>query len=545
MEVLSNPIVAVVLLLGVLVVVHEAGHFIVGRLCGIAVETFSVGFGPRILHYTKNKTTYCLSIIPLGGFVKFYGALPSEEVPEHVDGISFHHASPIKKFATIAAGPIFNFLLAIAIFMALGMSGLRQPAPIVGELLPDSPAIRSGLQFNDIVVEVSGEPVKTWKDLQRLISAEGGSQISMKVKRDDKLVDITITPDLVKEDDLPGSKGRIGISPSMLPSIITVLSGDSILAKQGAKTGDRIVSLTYAGEKHEIKYWREFTNYLSTKSIVGPVRLELKAYDITSDKLSEQSKFVDLKLPSDVDSLFISDSQLTISHYRESKSGQLLKGDKLLTWNNESIENAFVLSNIIQKQFEKTALVKVLRNSQEIELKLNLDPVEIQKPEGRVVIYTLPIVFLGSMEPGVWMIEKYSNPFEAFLFGVRETWQVTKVIATAVKGLFTGDMPLKSLGGPIAIAKVASDSVKMGLQTFFTAMAMISINLGLLNFIPIPVLDGGQLVLALIEGIIRRPISEQILENYQKVGFIMVMALVVMATYNDLGRFWANIVGGL
>ncbi len=545
MEVLSNPIVAVVLLLGVLVVVHEAGHFIVGRLCGIAVETFSVGFGPRIWHYTKDKTTYCLSIIPLGGFVKFYGALPSEEVPEGVDGISFHEASPLKKFATIAAGPIFNFILAIVIFMALGMSGLRQPAPIVGELLPDSPAIRSGLQFNDRVVEVSGESVKTWKDLQRLISAQGGSQISMKVDRGGELVDITITPDLVKEDDLPGSKGRIGISPSMLPSIITITSGDSILAKQGAKTGDRIVSLNYEGQKYEIKYWREFTNYLSSKEIVGPVKLELKAYDGISDTLSDESKFVEIELPSNVESLSLSDSQLTVSHYREKKKGQLLKGDKLLSWNGENIENAFVLSNIIQKQFDKTALVKVLRNSEQLELRLNLEAVEIQKPEGRVVLYTLPVVFLGSMEPGVWMVEQYSNPFEALLFGIRETWQVTKVIATAVKGLFTGDMPLKSLGGPIAIAKVASDSVKMGLQTFFTAMAMISVNLGLLNFIPIPVLDGGQLVLALIEGFIRRPISEQILENYQKVGFIMVMALVVMATYNDLGRFWANIVGGL
>ena len=184
MEVLSNPIVAVILLLGVLVVVHEAGHFIVGRLCGIAVETFSVGFGPRIWHYTKGKTTYCLSIIPLGGFVKFYGALPSEEIPAGIEGISFHQASPTKKFATIAAGPIFNFILAVVIFMVLGMVGIRQPAPVVGELLPNSPASKSGLQFNDRIVEVSGHPIKTWKHLQRAISAQGGSEISTKWNED-------------------------------------------------------------------------------------------------------------------------------------------------------------------------------------------------------------------------------------------------------------------------------------------------------------------------------------------------------------------------
>ena len=225
--------------------------------------------------------------------------------------------------------------------------------------------------------------------------------------------------------------------------------------------------------------------------------------------------------------------------------GQLLEGDVLLSWNKQKLTSAFDLSNIVQKQKDPKATVTVLRQGKSLDLDLKLEPIELQKPEGRVVIYTLPVVFLGSLEPAVWLVEKYSNPIDALLFGMRETWQVTKVIATAVKGLFTGDMPLKSLGGPIAIAKVASDSVKLGLQTFLTAMAMISINLGLLNFVPIPVLDGGQLVLAVVEGVLRRPISEEIIESYQKVGFIMVMALVIMATYNDLGRFWANIVAGL
>ena len=106
MEILSNPIIAVIVLLGVLVVVHETGHYLVGRMCGIAVELFSIGFGPRLWTYKKNKTTYCLSIIPLGGFVKFYGSVPSEEVPENIDGITFHEASHLKKLSTIAAGPI-------------------------------------------------------------------------------------------------------------------------------------------------------------------------------------------------------------------------------------------------------------------------------------------------------------------------------------------------------------------------------------------------------------------------------------------------------
>ena len=365
------------------------------------------------------------------------------------------------------------------------------------------------------------------------------------MERGQDLVDITITPEIVKQDDLPGSKGRIGISPSMLPSVITVTDSTSPFMRQGAQTGDRITSISYRGVRTKIKYWREFTSYLNSKSDSGLIEVELRNYDAKSDQLSEKPTVVQIEVPTNIEKLSISDSQLTISHYRDEKSGKLIRGDKLLSWGGRKVQNAFELSNIIQKQQSKTVKVEVLRATNVLDLDLELEPLELQRPEGKVTIYTLPVVFLGSMEPGVWMVEQYHNPFRAFMFGMNETWQVTKVIASAVKGLFTGDMPLKSLGGPIAIAKVASDSVKMGFQTFFTAMAMISINLGLLNFIPIPVLDGGQIVLAIIEGVIRRPISEQIIENYQKIGFIMVMALVVMATYNDLGRFWANIIGSL
>ena len=128
---------------------------------------------------------------------------------------------------------------------------------------------------------------------------------------------------------------------------------------------------------------------------------------------------------------------------------------------------------------------------------------------------------------------------------MKETVRQTGVIAAAVYGLFTGDMPLKALGGPISIAKVASDSVKMGWMTFASALALISVNLGLLNLFPIPVLDGGQLVLLAPEGIRRRPLSVLAIENFQKIGFVMVLALIAMATYNDLSRFWTSMLEGV
>ena len=140
------------------------------------------------------------------------------------------------------------------------------------------------------------------------------------------------------------------------------------------------------------------------------------------------------------------------------------------------------------------------------------------------------------------LVERYSNPFRAVAYGVRQTAVQTHELFGNVISLVSGEIPLKALGGPMLIAKVAGDSARRGWQTFIASMALISVNLGLLNLFPIPVLDGGQLVLMLVEGLKRRPLSEAALENFQKVGFTMVLALVVLATYNDLSRFWRSML---
>jgi regulator of sigma E protease len=140
------------------------------------------------------------------------------------------------------------------------------------------------------------------------------------------------------------------------------------------------------------------------------------------------------------------------------------------------------------------------------------------------------------------IVEIYDSPVDAVAYGVKETARQTGELVRNVASLITGDIPLKSLGGPMLIAKVAGESARRGWQTFLNSMALISVNLGLLNLFPIPVLDGGQLVLMIAEGLKRRPLREAAIENFQKVGFAMVLALVVLATYNDLSRFWKSML---
>ncbi len=564
MEMLSHPIIAVVLLLGILVVVHEAGHFIVGKLFGIPVEVFSIGFGPVIFGMRKGETEYRLSIIPLGGFVKFYGTVPSEEVPESIKGREFFRASKKARLATIAAGPLANLILAIVVFSLMIMHGIQQPPPIIGEVLPNSPAEIAGIRLGDKVLAIDGSAVKSWKDIQRMIGDSPRKPLQFSLERDSAPLNLAVVPDSVKDEDLPGQRGRIGISRVMIPSVIAVVKKDGMLSRAGMRTGDRFLRAEWNGKTYELKYWQQvlrFFNQVSYEHKADQANIVTLYYRsfvpdepgkiVSVDKPVEE-RIIQMTMPSDwkleagnfVDQFGITSAELTIFGAEAPVEG-LLKGDILQQWDEKKIGNAFELSNILASQSAPTALLLVLRNDKLVEVTISLKAVEVQKAEGKVIQYTLPVNFWGALEQPDWILEQQKNPLSALIFGFGETWDMTRSIGRAIAGLFTGEMPLTTLGGPIAIAKVASDSVRIGWQAFFSALALISINLALLNLIPIPILDGGQIVLILAEAGLRKPVPEVAIENYQKIGFVMVLALFVIATYNDVGRFWASMVRGL
>lgn len=543
-ELLSHPVIATVIFLGILVFVHEAGHFLVGKFFGIAVEIFSIGFGPRVFSFRRGETNYCLSMIPLGGFVKFFGAVPSEPVPSHIKGREFHRASIFARLCTVAAGPIANFILAIVVYSVMGLHGIEYPPPIVGELLPGSPAERAGLQFQDKVIRIGEEPISTWRDLQRQVSENPGKNLLFTVVRKGTQLRIKIKPDIVEDSQQVTPRGRIGVSPGMVPSIVTVVSPD--VKAKGLRTGDRIISIAVPGsEPVAIRYWKELESFVEANHVAGgrfDLIVESEASIQKLQKESQNERQISLELKPGLSGLM--DSQLTIGDFTKSDFSGLEKGDRLLEWDGLALTSSFQLSDLISKNYSTDVVLTVLRDFVKTQVKVKLSPIDVQRAEGKVTLYTLPVLFLGALESPDTVTERYSNPLEALKYGALETYRTTSMILGAIIGLFTGEMPLKALGGPLAIAKVASDSVKLGIIPFLNLLAMISINLGLLNLIPIPVLDGGQMLLIGAEGVNGRPLPEQAVEGYQKVGFVMVLALIAMATYNDLGRFWASMVKG-
>ncbi len=565
MEFFSHPIVAVIILLGVLVIVHETGHFLVGKLCGIPVEIFSIGFGPTIFGFRRGETHYRLSAIPLGGFVKFYGSLPSEEVPDNLKGREFYRASVPRRLVTIAAGPLANFLLAVLVFTGLVMHGIEQPPALIGEIVKGSPAERAGIKFGDEIKAIDGKEVRSWKDVQRLIGERPKQNLQLKLLRGAESLELGLAPDAVQDEDMPGTRGRIGISRFMVPSVVTRMNDTGFLSQAGLLTGDRLVKAQWSGQTYELRYWRQFQNFLEKLGAAQAVGIEPAKIDLVvvpfvpesddssnKEKRSEQERSLSVLVPAGwayeastiAASTGITHGQLTIFKAEPPVEG-LLRGDLILKWNGKPLDSTFDLSQELSVYHEPKVKLSIIRDAKELDLDIALKGIEVQKVEGKATAYTLPVTFWGTLEQPEWIVEQYSNPARALVYGLTETIDLTKSIGRAIGGLFTGEMPLSTLGGPIAIAKVASDSVRIGWQAFANALALISINLALLNLVPIPVLDGGQIAIVSAEAVIRRPVREVTIENYQKIGFVMVLALFVIATYNDLGRFWASMLRGV
>ncbi|MBC7660385.1 MAG: site-2 protease family protein [Chitinophagaceae bacterium] len=559
MEFLAHPIVAVVLLLGILVFVHESGHFLVGKLCGIPVEIYSIGFGPVIFGFQHKETHYRLSVIPLGGFVKFYGGVPSEEVPDFIKGREFYRAPIPARLATILAGPTANILLAILVFSAMVMHGIKQAPAMVGELIPNSPAEKGGLLFGDRVLSINEEDVASWKDLQRIISDSPLKALRIKINRDGTIIEKTISSESVDEKEMPGKKGRIGISPYIIPSVFTVVNPDGFIAKLGLKTGERAVKAHWNGKEYPLLFWRQWTRFLSDVSQSAGSKsfeLEVQAFDPAKDDAKASSapliKYT-VTIPNDwrynaeteAQSTGVSQSQLTFFKIGPEVGDALKAGDKLVSWDGKPVKSLFELSEVSGDNRIEIVPLEVVRDGKTHKIPVKLKALEVQKLEGKVTLFTLPAEYWGGFVQPESVEEKFTNPFQALVYGCKETLEMVKNIGGALFGLFTGDMPLTTLGGPIAIAKAASDSVRIGWQAYLSALAIISINLALINMVPIPILDGGQIAIIAAEGVIRRPVREKTIENYQKVGFVMVLALIVIATYNDVGRFWASMMKGV
>jgi len=355
-------IIYFIVVIGILVFIHELGHFLLAKRLGIGVLTFSLGFGPKIIGKKVGETQYQISAFPLGGFVKLIGENPEEKVKEEDVSRSFT-AQPIwKRTCVLLAGSFFNLFLAVVIFSLINMIVGIPPTPLpplparIGGISPGLPAEKAGLKNGDVVLAIDGKEVSKWEDLAKIIHNSEGKELLIKVKRNDEILEFKIKPQIHKGKTPPGEKDKF------------------------------IVGIT------------------------APIE------EITFQKV---------------------------------------------------------------------------------------------------------------------------GPLGAIGKGFIQTWDLIKLIVGGIVKLFTGEISPKTIGGPIMIAQVAGEQGKKGLLDLFVLIAVLGVNLGIINLFPIPVLDGGHLLFLGLEAVLRKPISIKKMEIAQQIGLIIIILLMIFAFYNDLFRIFS------
>lgn len=569
-DILSHPVVAMILMLGGLVLFHELGHFVVGRWCGVAVETFSIGFGANIFSRKIGQTTYQVSWLPLGGYVKFYGAVRNEDTPEDLKGILYHEASLLKRALIIFAGPLANFMLAFIIFWVMVMVGMEVPPPTVGDVIEGSRAQKAGVLPGDRFISIDSKPIKSWSDIERSISRSPEREIQVTVERDGAQTNLSIVPEAVEGVSLFGTKakiGRAGIALGYPSAVVTVVDQESLLGKAGLQTGDRIefYKNPTSGDQDKVKGFHDFLHLLKIwkKSNVASMDWTVQKMKVVqrSDGRAAEEKdgsprivTVNIAQWPEGDQatdrayghmLGVADSHLTVAAVAGETAKTLKAGDHLISWNGNKIRTVYHLQEMMMDNQKPTAQVEVNRGGSPLIQTVDLKGNDVQKAEGNIKIYTLDVTMLGMSSMPDPAVIQYKNPFVAAQAAVKEGYTQTVMMVSSFWAIISGQLPLKALGGPIMIAKVASDSAKAGFAAFFATMAVISINLGIVNLFPIPVLDGGQLVMLGAERLKGGPLGEQTVENFHKLGFVLVLCLIVLAMYNDLSRFWASMISSV
>jgi regulator of sigma E protease len=427
-------VVSFLFVLGVLVFIHELGHFLAARRVGIRVLTFSLGFGPKLVKVQRGDTEYCISALPLGGYVKMAGEAADEPRTGAPD--EFLSKTKWQRFQVLIMGPVMNILLAIFVLAFVLARGnqvpryLDQPA-VVGMVTANSPAEKAGVQPGDRIVEVEGDKTDTWDALEVAVGTRSGRDIAVTFERMGERR-------TVRMHAMPQGKyefGDIGVEPDVYPLVAQAVPGDPA-DKAGVKAGDVV------------------------RAVDG----------------------VRMVFPED-------------------------------------------LRDAISKKAGVPVDLTIARNG--VEQHIRVTPVN---RDGGGKIGVVPTEPTKLVELG---------PLAAFRESLKVNYESTGLIFRTLGGLFTGQNSLRQLQGPIRIAQMSGEAAQISIISLLRFMAMLSLNLGLLNLLPVPILDGGHILIMAIEGIARRDFSMQVKERMLMAGFVVLMMLMVTVFYNDLAGIGA------
>ncbi len=557
------------ILLGLLIFVHELGHFLVAKFFGVRVEVFSLGFGKKIFRHRRGDTEYCISLIPLGGYVKMFGDDPTKEISEEDKKHSFLHKPVGQRIAVVLAGPIMNLIFAFVLFILIGVVGEPMAGNKLGDIAGATRAYEAGFRSGDQILAIDGEPVSTWSEIKAKVGASPNVKLRFEVQREDSIEkgEVSITPVMGENDNILSSDRQVGVIEGFdnlsVAAMIGISDPMSIAAQAGLKSLDVITKVN----DREVHNWRDLGRYIQEDLFKGrtPIQLKVQSYADGEGKsplrelvLNPPPAFLQMtenhgqagqEVPRvvEIGELGLDQAQLYLWKVKRGspadKAG-LKTGDKVTAINGQPIASWTQVIGAVKTYNPDGAPIELtyVRDAQPLQAKIVPEMTELIDGRGKdEQRFTVGIVS-GYMQAGPQpVLYKVNGVGEALNLGVRRTIETTNMVVMSLVLLIRGEVSAKNVGGIISIGRFASQSYDAGIMQFLKMMALISINLFLLNLLPVPVLDGGHLVFFTIEALQGAPLSMRKMEIAQQVGLVILMSLMAFALFNDISNLWNSI----
>jgi regulator of sigma E protease len=547
-------LVYLVILCSVLIFVHELGHFVWAKIFGVKVLTFSIGFGPRLLRLRGRETEYCLALFPFGGFVKMLEETRAEEVLPEDRGRTFEAQSLYKRVIIVLAGPAMNVLFPVLLYFGVAMGQRDFPPATIGIVMPGHPA-EGKLQEGDRVLAIDGQRITTYAELKRIVSKNANKDLTFTVFRGKERVEVEVTPAEKKVEkplEIVDTIGEIGVLPSRRATVVGVTRADSPAYRAGLRTFDVLIEVrgrptpTFADLEEALAENRGETvpvTYLRPVRVANALgaMADFSVYESGVAALTPDQGQGSIEQRTGLEhaDLYVWDVPQGSSEWQ----ADLRPGDRVVALDDVEVAAWSQLAERLKAEPERAHKLDWIRQGQrrsgfvQLRREVWIDEYGAERPR-----YLLrasnwsPVV----PEPAV---EDPDLVGYAFATAVEETYDVVRFIVVGIVRIVQGKVGISTLGGPISVYDVVAEESAKGVSYFVWVMAVISINLGLVNLLPIPMLDGGHLLFFAAEAVSRRRVPLRVREIASLVGMLILLSLMAVALKNDLERKWPVIRG--
>jgi regulator of sigma E protease len=549
------------LLVGVLVLIHELGHFAAAKLLDVKVLRFSIGYGRPLVRVRLRETEYQIGAFPIGGYVRILGIESTDEraaaalplgPPSPDAGRSFASRPLWQRLVIVFAGPAANLVLPVIIYFVFFAGHTVLPAAVIGDVLEGGAAARAGLEPGDRVLEIGGRTVHYWEEIEDAVRSSPGKELHLRVSRSGKVFERYLTPieeTIRSRDGGISVQGRVGVTHAPFVPLVGVIDAQSPAARAGLRTGDLIISV----DGHPVRNWtddqrnlgrvarRTSLVYFRGTEVPGVPQIQLLAAgfaDLVPEILVDQK----LKRQSYTG---LEHAEMFVAHVdpgSPADTAGLEPGDLIVALDDQPVPHWLDLDQRLQAEPNKTFKLTWRRAAGGKTETHSAEVTQVWRKQLDDYNHTVSRLVFGArndVDRGRGATVEIDGRFGYALSKAFErTGETISTMAGGFMQLLAGDTPGEALGGPLMMYRVASVSGNQGWDSFLLMLALISVNLGLINLLPIPVLDGGHLLVFAIEGARRRPLSARARERVQLAGLILVGLITIIALRNDVMRFF-------